>query len=193
MFAIPHGRPVRGLVEVRVKITKRKMYGENTTMMRDHFHARSVDGRRHESRDWVKNLWASLAADIPEGWRLCGENLFAMHSIRYESLQSYFLAFSVWTAQNACLSWDETLEWFELLAVLPVEVLYRGPWDERVIRRLYDEKSDWGTHEGYVVRSAGSFSMRQFRSKVAKFVRKGHVQAAKHWRFGRQIERNGLA
>lgn len=174
-------------------VVTRKMDGENTTMMRDHFHARSVDGRHHESRDWVKNLWASFAADIPEDWRLCGENLFATHSIRYARLPSYFQGFSVWTSQNVCLSWEETLEWFELLGVMPVEVLYRGPWDERVIRGLYDDKSDWGTHEGYVVRSAGSFTMRQFRSKVAKFVRKGHVQTAKHWRFGRQIERNGLA
>jgi 5-methylcytosine-specific restriction endonuclease McrA len=32
-----------------------------------------------------------------------------------------------------------------------------------------------------------------FKHKVAKVVRKGHVQSAKHWFFGQKIERNHLA
>lgn len=76
----------------RVIVTE-KMDGENTTMYRDHIHARSVDSRNHPSRNWVKNLWGRLSHDIPSGWRICGENLFATHSISYSNLQSYFLDF----------------------------------------------------------------------------------------------------
>ncbi|MBK6616180.1 MAG: RNA ligase family protein [Ottowia sp.] len=171
----------------------RKMDGENTTMMRDCFHARSIDGRHHGSRDWAKGLWASIAQDIPEDWRVCGENLFAKHSIAYADLPTYFMGFSIWNERNVCLSWDETLEWFDLLGLQHVPVLYRGVWDEKLIRGLYDSKRDWGAHEGYVVRRADSFSYAQFRTHVGKFVRKGHVNTSKHWMFGSRIERNGLA
>lgn len=176
----------------RVIVTT-KFDGENSSLYSDYFHARSVDGRHHHSRDWAKGLWASIAQDIPEDWRICGENLFAKHSIAYDSLPSYFLAFSAWNERNQCLAWDDTLEWFELLGLQHVPVLYDGIWNEKIIRGLYDAKRDWESIEGYVVRTADAFPYAQFRTHVAKFVRKNHVATGKHWMFGRQIERNKLA
>ena len=88
-----------------------KMDGENSSLCRDRIHARSIESGDHPSRHWVKNLWSRIRYDIPEGWRICGENLQAKHSIGYEDLPSLFLGFSVWNDHNICLSWDETLEW----------------------------------------------------------------------------------
>lgn len=175
----------------RVVVT-RKMDGENTTMYRDYIHARAVAGRHHGSRDWVKQFWSTIAADIPEGWRVCGENLYAKHSIAYDALPSYFMGFSIWTDKNECLSWDDTLDWFTLLGIVPVPVLFDGAWDEKVVRKLWSPK-DWDTEEGYIVRVADAFRYGEFRSKVGKFVRKGHVMTVKHWMHGQAIERNGLA
>lgn len=62
-------------------VVTEKMDGENTTMYRDYIHARSVDGRSHPSRAWVKQLHGRICFDIPEGWRFCGENMYAQHSI----------------------------------------------------------------------------------------------------------------
>lgn len=169
-----------------------KKDGENTSMYSDYIHARSVDGRGHPSRSWVKQFWSSIRADIPPGWRICGENLYAKHSIHYQDLPSYFMGFSIWNERNICLSWDETLEWFELLGITPVPVLYDGIYDEAVARRLWSEK-DWATCEGNVGRVAEAFSYGEFRHKVGKFVRSGHVQTAKHWMRGQRIERNLLA
>src|SRR3546814_14895421 len=100
------------------------MDGENTTLYRDYIHARSVDGRSHPSRDWVKQFRSGIAADIPEGWRVCGENLFAKHSIHYTALPTYFMEFPIWHDRNMRLGWDEMLEWFEWLGLQPVPVLY---------------------------------------------------------------------
>jgi hypothetical protein len=61
------------------------------------------------------------------------------------------------------------------------------------IRALYDFKKDWEAREGYVLRVADRFSYGQFRTSVAKYVRKGHVMTTKHWMYGREIEQNGLA
>mgnify|MGYP001581601443 CR=1 FL=1 len=158
-----------------------KMDGEQTTMYRDHIHARSLDSMAHPSRTWVKNLHGQIAHELPEAWRLCGENLFAKHSIQYSSLPAYFLVFSLWDDRNVCRSWDETVEWTELLGLKTVQVLYRGPWDEKLIRSLHKDKRETDECEGYVVRLAGSFHYKDFRQSVGKFVRESHVHTHGHW------------
>lgn len=175
----------------RVIVTE-KMDGENTTLYRDYTHARSVDGRSHPSRNWVKQFWSTIAADIPEGWRICGENLYAQHSIEYQGLPSYFMGFSIWNERNVCLAWDETLEWFSLLGITPVPTLYDGPFDEAAVRRLWDSNA-WQSSEGYVLRLAGAIPYGKFRHQVGKFVRRGHVQTVKHWMHGQAIVPNLLA
>lgn len=177
-------------IDQRVIVTE-KMDGENTTMYRDYIHARSIDGRSHVSRDWVKGFWSKIAHDIPEGWRICGENMYAVHSISYERLPSYFLGFSIWNEKNVCLSWDETLEWFQLLNITSVPVLYDGIFDVEKVKSCWDPKK-WETSEGYVVRLAEPFRYGEFRASIGKFVRKGHVQTVKHWMYGKEVQKNGL-
>lgn len=172
-------------------IVSKKMDGENTTMYSDHIHARSLDSRGGEDRAYVKQMWAQIAYDIPQDWRICGENLWAEHSIHYNDLPSYFLGFSVWNERNICLDWDTTLEYFQLLNIKPVEVIYDGIWDEAKIRAI-EKTLNWETDEGYVVRLAEEFPYSAFKTSIAKFVRKGHVQTTKHWRAGRQFTPNGL-
>lgn len=172
-------------------VVTEKMDGENTTMYRDYIHARSVDGRSHPSRDRVKSIWGQIQGDIPEGWRICGENLYARHSIHYNHLPSYFMGFSIWNDRNVCLSWDETSEWFNLLEIPVVPVLYRGQYDEQKIKDLWKDM-DRNSNEGYVIRSAGEFTYGNFRKNVAKFVRANHVQTTAHWMHGQPIIPNQL-
>jgi hypothetical protein len=94
--------------------------------------------------------------------------------------------------RNRCLSWDETQEWFGLMGITPVPILYDGVWNEKLIRGLYDERRDYHDHEGYVVRTADSFSYGDFRRCVAKFVRANHVAPEKHNWFTQQIIPNRL-
>lgn len=83
-----------------------KMDGENTTMYPGFIHARSLDSKDHPSRHYVKTLHGGIKYLIPEGYRLCGENVYAKHSLLYSALPSYFMLFSVWNELNVCLSWD---------------------------------------------------------------------------------------
>ncbi len=159
-----------------------KLDGENTTMYTDGLHARSMDGRSHPSRDWVKMFHGTFAHEIPYGLRICGENMYACHSIFYDNLASYFYGFSIWEAEK-CLSWDDTLQWFTLLGITPARELYRGPFDLARIDALtaaLDPEKD----EGLVVRCTSAFTMDDFGQqapKIAKWVRKGHVQTDEHW------------
>jgi hypothetical protein len=161
-------------------IITEKMDGENTTLYNDHLHARSLDSKHHPSRNWIKQMHAAIANDIPEGYRICGENLYAKHSITYDKLKTYFYVFSVWDNKNNCLSWDETKEWCDLLGLTLVPTLYEGEWNEKMINGKQPFKFDHEA-EGYVVRNANSFSYADFTKNIAKYVRKNHVQTDKHW------------
>lgn len=174
----------------RVVVTE-KLDGENTSLYNNYIHARSLDSKNHETRNWVKNFWSSIKCEIPDGWRICGENMYAKHSIFYDNLESYFYGFSIWDETNYCLSWNETLEYFNYFGITCVPVLYDGIYDEELIKSLWNE-SKWNQMEGYVIRLVDSFSYKDFNKCVSKFVRRGHVQTAKHWAFGQKIEKNAL-
>ena len=173
-------------------VVTEKMDGENTTVYSDgYLHARSIDGRNHWSRDWAKNFAQTFAYDLPPDWRICAENLFAKHSIGYKNLPSFFLGFSVWNGLE-CLSWDDTMEWFNLLGIQSVPVLYEGIYDEKIIRKIA-ANADYGSTEGFVVRNRRSFMWRDFRNNVGKYVRKDHVRTAKHWFHGNADETNEMS
>lgn len=162
-------------------VVTEKLDGENTTLYRDYMHARSADYNPHPARDWVKRLHAQVCADIPEGFRVCGENVFAKHTIFYTALPSYFFVFAIFQ-NDGCLSWDETVEWSQLLGLETTPVLYRGSWDEQQIKRCWREVSTFGEEqEGYVVRNADSFEFKKFQHNVAKYVRAQHVKTSQHW------------
>lgn len=178
-------------------VVTEKMDGENATLYRDHYHARSLDSRHHPSRDWIKSFHGSIQYLIPENIRICGENMYAEHSIRYDTLPSYFLGFSVWSiSSNCCWSWDETEDLFEQIGIHVVPHLYSGPYDD------FAEQFLKGTgiinaprysqiQEGYVVRTRHGFHYDQFNRFVAKYVRKDHVQTDQHW-MTKPVTPNGL-
>ena len=177
----------------REVVITEKMDGENTTMYPDFIHARSLDSKDHSSRHYVKTLHGGIKYLIPEGHRLCGENVYAKHSLYYSALPSYFMLFSVWNEHNNCLSWDETVDWAERLHLSTVPVLYRGVWSEEAAKACYTTQSRCGgEQEGYVVRLASAFAYEDFKRSVAKFVRKNHVQTDEHW-LSKPVEPNLLA
>lgn len=157
-----------------------KMDGENSTLYSDGFHARSIDSRHHSSRDWLANFHARIAHNIPPGWRVCGENLYARHSIAYSHLTLYFLGFSIWDDSNTALAWDDPLLYFEALDIEPVETVYRGLFSETVLQSIAAQL-DTTTQEGFVVRIANSFHYSEFKHRVAKWVRPKHVSTSSHW------------
>jgi hypothetical protein len=169
-----------------------KMDGEQTTMYRDGFHARSLDTPSHPSRDWLWKLHRQVGHEIPDGWRVCGENLYAKHSILYKNLPAHFLVFSIWNEKNACLSWSETRLWAQLLELPVVQVIEQGMWNEAATRAL--DLRRWGGDEceGYIVRVEREFAFSEFRRVVGKHVRAHHVHTHGHW-MRQAVEVNGLA
>ena len=162
-------------------VCSEKCDGENTTFYPDHIHARSLDSVHHPSRNAVKQIHGEICGNIPKNYRICGENLYAKHSLFYNKLPSYFLVFSIWN-KDFCLSWDETKEWCDLLGLKTVPELYRGPWNVSLIKSLFTGTSLYGDEqEGYVVRTVDGFNYGEFSSHVGKFVRAKHIKTSAFW------------
>ena len=176
-----------------------KMDGENTSMYNDYCHARSLEYEPHPSRNMVKALHGKIAHDIPEGWRVNVENLFAKHAIYYQNLMDYALLFAIWNEKNYRLSWDETKDWAALLGVKTCPVIYDGPYNQsffesgKILQPFETKEKDEGGNrvyrycgdmmEGYVVQRADSFHYKDFRRFVGKYVRAGHVAPhGGHWK-----------
>jgi hypothetical protein len=169
----------------RVIVTE-KMDGENTTLTSNACYARSLNSRHHPSRSWVKQFHAGIKDQIPRDWRICGENLYAKHSIGYDDLESYFYCFGIWDENNYCLSWAQTVDVCAILGITCVPLLLPDEllWGESTPDFLKKGKFPWCNlemMEGYVVRNSGRFHNIDFSTNVAKYVRANHVQTDEHW------------
>lgn len=161
-------------------ILSEKMDGENSSLYNDYYHPRSVYDSPHDSRSWIRMLQGQIGYLIPKDWRVCGENMFAYHSIEYDELESYFFCFNIWNEKNMCISWDETVIYCNLLGVNHVRVLYDGVFDYELIKGIY-QNQDHTKQEGIVCRIADEFHYDDFQKYYAKAVRQGHVQTDEHW------------
>lgn len=172
-----------------------KMDGENTSIYPDGYvHARSTESISHASQSWVRSFGATYGPMLYDLYgdsaRLVGENLYALHSIHYTNLRSYFYLFSVWDDME-CLSWKEVEKVSEALGIPTVPVLYKGLYDELVVKSLAQTmRSD---QEGFVVRLAGDiFGKEIWMQSSAKYVRANHISSTNHWKH-QSIVKNKLA
>lgn len=166
-------------------IVSEKLDGENTTLGRNYFHARSLDSPYNYTRSWIKQLHSMMAHEIPEDWRFCGENVAYYHSIEYKNLESFFYLFSIWDDKNYCLSWDDMMQWAEILDLATPHVFYRGTFDLDYLKNLA-KNFDVENKEGFTVRLAQGFHYNDFDKCLTKWVRKDHVQPSsdgkeEHW------------
>lgn len=170
-----------------------KRDGANTTIYpTGDFHGRSPDAPPSPAQGPARAEAAAWQYDIPERWRVVAENLYRKHSIAYDDLPCYLLGFHVWadawtdpetgvTLRNVCLPWSETLEMFELLGVEPVQTIYQGPFDQRIVDAL---RFDAERMEGWVMRDAGAIPYGRYPALVAKHVRAdhNHLHGSRHAR-----------
>lgn len=169
-------------------IVSEKMDGENTTIYKDYLHPRSTIDDGHPSRNWLKGFAPTFQYLMDEDLKICGENMYARHSVPYDELESYFYVFNIWKGDE-CLSYDDTLEWCEFLGLVHVPVFYRGEFHLETVKDIF-ESLDKEKNEGVVCRITDQFHRDDFEKYVAKAVREGHVQTDEHWK--KNWVKNGL-
>jgi hypothetical protein len=162
-------------------ITTEKMDGGNLSLYRDYFHGRSLDSGTHSWDTFAKQIWSEIRFDIPEGWRISCESMYARRSVAYENLASPLYIIGIWDDKNTLLSWDDTVIWAELLGLPSVPLLYRGT-DYKKASKVWFTEMDDEKSEGFVIRNAGAIPYEKFGDNIAKWVRANHVRTAADWR-----------
>ena len=62
---------------------------------------------------------------IPDNIQIFGENMFGIHSIEYDGLESYFYIFSILEDGSSWLPWDKVKELSEMLGIPTVPEVAR--------------------------------------------------------------------
>ena len=168
-------------------VVTEKLDGENTSIYSDgYFHARSLNGNKHASQTKIKQLAAQLKGNIPNGMRIMGENVSALHTVNYDKLDSCFYMFGAAIGDDI-LSWDDVEFYAAALGLKTVPVLFRGIWSESKIKSCYGAPSFGNEQEGYVVRKTCGFKIDDYCTSVAKFVSgsfKSRLSGSDNWRTG---------
>jgi len=168
-----------------------------------HWHARSVQTPYHPTREWAGRVAGEVSYKLPDGWRICAENLYGTHSIKYTDLRSYVQVYGIVNGDGEFLSWPDVVMWCELLDLEHVPVLWRGEIVfDNGMNPILDRIEEKGTPEGiflnnisegrvneragreaegYVMRTVEGFPVPDFEYHVGKWVRKGHVNTSEHW------------
>ena len=156
-----------------------KMDGECTICSNDSCHARSEDSKMTPWRTYMARMHGCFRHNIPDGMFVCGECMYAIHSITYTSLPTCFFVFGIFY-HDEWLRWEDVLYWADLLGLDTVPEICKSTG---VIHNMpIPNKSTFGpVCEGYVARNVESFSWDFFCFNVAKCVRKHHVQTQEHW------------
>ncbi|WP_229367705.1 RNA ligase family protein [Fibrisoma limi] len=144
---------------------------------------------------WLRERWQRIRHELGE-LEVFGENLYAIHSIRYSQLDSHFFVFAIRDADR-WLSWEEVVFYTRLLDfdTVPQLALCNQPFTadqvQGQVKALAGQPSVFGSvdaltgfpcsREGIVSRNADGFPVAQFANNVFKYVRSGHVQTDEHW------------
>lgn len=140
---------------------------------------------------WLEARRPSLTEALSPDLMLFGEWCFAVHSLRYDALPDWFLAFDVFDRRERRF-WSTARRDALLaqLALSKVPEVARGRFDrDELLRLLSGSRVGTGPAEGlYVRRESGAWLADR-----AKIVRAEFVQAIEeHWS-SRRLERNRLA
>uniref|UniRef100_A0A1X7V124 RNA ligase domain-containing protein n=1 Tax=Amphimedon queenslandica TaxID=400682 RepID=A0A1X7V124_AMPQE len=171
-------------------IVTEKLDGGNCSIYQGKVYSRTVNTEAtHPSFGPIKQLASGISSLIPDNIQLFGENMFGIHSIEYNSLESFFYLFGVLEDGERWHSWQSVLDYSSLLGLPTVPVLTIAEFQslnelQLLIEKNMKSRSQCGSSspEGFVVRSVSSFSYSEFETHVCKYVRPNHIQTTDDWR-----------
>lgn len=185
------------LKEIDKVIHTEKLDGENTCLNQYGVFARSHAAPTiHPWTNYLKERWSSFKHDLGEV-EIFGENIYAVHSIRYPVIEHHFYVFGV-RVLDTWLSWEEVQFYASLLDFPTVPVIAEETIDinnkeafkEQVLSivkkpsafQSYDVISEAPcSMEGIVTRNLEAYKVANFKQNVFKYVRKDHVKTDQHW------------
>ena len=188
-------KSVESFLGKEIVITE-KLDGSNTCVNSQGVFARShAQLASHPSFNYLKGEWNNFRFQLEKEEDIFGENCYAVHSISYTELPTYFFMFNV-RKNGMWLSFSEVNKRAKELGLQLAPVLFEGVVStekelQKITEKLQKEPSVYGgDREGTVLRLKESFSEENFSKSVAKMVRKGHVQTDDHWMHQSIVKQN---
>lgn len=183
--------------QIKTLIHTEKLDGENNCLNQFGVFARSHAAPTTSA--WTTQLrerWELIKRDLGE-IELFGENLYAVHSIEYKQIESYYYIFAV-RYLDKWLSWEEVKFYaamFDLptvpeIAAHSVNNLTKDSLEKQIIAwanepgifgSIDTQTKEDCTREGIVTRNTEEYAAKDFAHNVFKYVRKGHVKTGEHW------------
>ena len=184
------------LQKIETLVHTEKLDGENNCLNRHGVFARSHAAPT--TSPWTATLrefWQRVRQELGD-LHIFLENLYAVHSIRYRSLDHHFYVFAV-REGDRWLSWEE-VRFYAALLDLPTVPQIRiepRPTDQlsftqqvldmvgntSALRSIDAATGKACSMEGIVTRNAAGFGTDAFVHHVFKWVRKNHVKTDEHW------------
>jgi hypothetical protein len=168
-------------------IITEKLDGGNVKIQNNQVYARSISSVANQSWfDYLKSRTLPKLYGVDSDICICGEDLYATHSICYDELPDSFFVFNI--IEND-LFWhsDDVLKFSQQYELQHVPILFEGVFHKP------DEVTNWFMKhitypskfgpqtEGFVMRTVEKFLYDDFETNVCKFVRKNHVQTDERW------------
>jgi hypothetical protein len=174
-------------------VVTEKLDGENWTVYNTDQHARSLDSEFQSYQSILYSRIAQFQYNIPEGWRICGEYMYAKHSIHYTDLKDWLYVTSIWNESNYCFPFNVTQALCKVFRLPTPNVIYIGVYNKDIIQEHFNHYTMNLNREceGYVIRLYTEFHFDDFHKFVAKYVRANHVQTDEHWKYSK-IDYNSL-
>jgi hypothetical protein len=184
------------LQQIRSVVHTEKLDGENNCLNRWGVFARShVAPTTSPWTATLREFWQQVKYDLGD-LEIFLENLYAVHSIRYQQLEQHFYVFAV-REHDRWLSWEEVKFYAAMLDLptVPQIEIESTPGNQTLFEQKImnivgtggafdpvDTATDKPcTLEGIVSRNAAAFHCDQFAHNVFKWVRGGHVKTNEHW------------
>jgi hypothetical protein len=193
------------LQQIRTVVHTEKLDGENNCLSKWGVFARSHAAPTISPLTaTLREFWQRIKNDIGD-LEIFLENMYAVHSIRYQQLEHLFYVFAV-RENGRWLSWEEVQFYAAMLDLptVPQIEIESTPGSQLLFeQKIMNMVSLAGafapidtatgkpcTLEGIVSRNAAAFQSEAFAHNVFKWVRKGHVKTNEHWT--RNWKRAGL-
>lgn len=140
--------------------------------------------------NWAYRQNYEKIMEIPMHHIIYGELLYAVHSLYYDQLPDYFLAFDVWTGQR-WMGYDERNELCQKLGFHQVPFIARDSFGVSDLHMLISDKSAYGEKsEGIVVKRYRKNDYLRGKIVKAEFIK--HLEEDDHW-MNKIVKRNKLA
>lgn len=184
------------LQQMKQIVHTEKLDGENNCMS-----TLGVFARSHAApttSPWTETLrifWQRIRNELGT-MEIFLENLYAIHSIEYKSINHHFYVFAI-RDRDHWLGWEETKFYAGLLdlPVVPeISITQPAKLQSDFEKEVMSMASGAGsfqpcdakggnpvTMEGIVTRNYNGYTVDAFADNVFKYVRKGHVKTDQHW------------